>query len=269
MKADFHVHTSNSDCSLSPEAVFTLARDRGITHMAITDHDTVYGIESHDRLAKSLGIHYVPGIEISAYDYERETPCHIVGLYVHDQDEALNRMIEKTTAQRHENSRRQIQRLIALGYDLSFEDFKEKKGIHGIYKQHIMDVLIQKGHAREYYGDFYQKMFKNKGPLDLAIEYPSHIEAVRVLRAMGAIPILAHPTLYGNLDSVPELVAAGLMGIEASYPSLEEKDLPRIQSLAGAHGLVLSGGSDFHGDYAKESNAALGSCYVEAFELLR
>ncbi|OPL08858.1 MAG: hypothetical protein AVO33_08035 [delta proteobacterium ML8_F1] len=269
MKGDFHIHTSNSDCSMSPGEVFALARARGITHLSITDHDTVYGIKAHQKLAGTFDLHYIPGIEISAYDYDRQIPCHIVGLYVHDRDEALNAMIRKTTEQRHENSIRQIQRLIALGYDISFSDFENKRGIHGIYKQHIMDVLIEKGYATEFYGDFYQKMFKNKGPLDLAIEYPSHTEAVRVLKAMGAIPILAHPTLYGNLESVPELVEAGLLAVETCYPSLQEEDRPTVMELVQTYGLASSGGSDFHGAYAKESNAALGTCYIENFSLLK
>lgn len=262
IKADLHVHTNHTDCSDSPVEVFKKAKENGVTTIAITDHDTLYGVNIFTKLAKQFGIDYIPGIEISAYDYSRNTPCHIVGLYVKNGYKPLEDMILETTKERHSNSNEQVKKLIALGYDLSFLDFEQKKGIHGIYKQHIMDVLIEKGYTDEMYGDFYRTMFKNDGPLEMKINYPSHLDATRILFESGVIPILAHPTLYGNLDSVEELCDNGLKGIEISYPVVTKKDIQMIKRLAQKHGLYLSGGSDYHGRYAKDSNGYIGSHYV-------
>lgn len=262
IKADLHVHTNHTDCSDSPLEVFEKAKANGVTTIAITDHDTLYGVNIFTKLAKQFEIDYIPGIEISAYDYTRNTPCHIVGLNVRSGYKPLEDMIIEITKERHFNSNEQVKKLIALGYDISFADFEHKKGIHGIYKQHIMDVLIEKGYADEMYGDFYKTMFKNNGPLEMNINYPSHIKATRILAESGAIPILAHPTLYGNLVSVEELVENGLKGIEISYPAATQKDVQLIKQLAKNYWLYLSGGSDYHGRYAKDSNGYIGSHFV-------
>lgn len=267
MKGDFHVHTTHTDGSDTPEEVFQMAKNNGVTHLSITDHDTLYGIDGHHRLGAQYGIHYIPGIEISAYDYQRQIPCHIIGLYVNKGYGPLEDMIEKITFERHANSRSQVETLIKLGYNISLEDFKEVTGIHGFYKQHIMDVLIQKGYADNLHGDFYKKMFKNGGPLERYINYPNHTDAVKVLAQMGAIPILAHPTLYGNLESLPELVHNGLLGIEINYPSIDMSYRPVIRHLAKNYGLQLSGGSDYHGRYGDHSIGSVGSHYVETFTL--
>jgi len=269
LKADLHVHTSYTDCSDTPEEVFRMAKNNGVTLISITDHDTMYGVEEHRVLAEKYGVQYIPGIEISAYDYKRNKSCHIIGLYVQSGFRALDDMIASTTKQRHSNGVKQVEKLIALGYDISLEDFKETRGIHGFYKQHIMEVLIKKGYASNIYGEFYCKMFKNSGPLEMRIAYPSHIDATRALRESGAIPILAHPTVYDNLDALKELVSSGLMGIEASYPSVTTKQSERIKELAMEHSLFLSAGSDYHGRYGERNKSFVGSNYINEFELLR
>ncbi|SHI41873.1 hypothetical protein SAMN02745751_00304 [Dethiosulfatibacter aminovorans DSM 17477] len=263
MKADFHVHTSNTDCSESPRQVFKTAKENGVTHIAITDHDTLYGQEEHRILAEEFGLTHIPAVEISAYDYENNKACHIVGLNALPGDKDLDIMMKSVTDQRHRNSDAQILRLMALGYDISFDDFIDKRGVHGVYKQHIMDVLRETGYVNDLFGDFYKKMFKNGGPLEMKIEYPSAVEAVKVLRNSGALPVLAHPSLYGNLEILESLIDNGLMGIEAFYPVATEKDREEIFTLAERYGLFISGGSDFHGDYGNHSRFNVGDCYVD------
>lgn len=267
MKADLHVHTNHTDGSDNPEEVFKKAKEMNVTTIAITDHDTLYGMDIHYKLAEKYSIEYIPGIEISAYDYKNNKKCHIVGLYVKEGYKPLDEMIEKITKARHENSFKQIEKLIELGYNIKFDDFKNKTGIHGIYKQHIMDVLIRKGYAKEIYGEFYEKMFKNNGPLQMTIPYPSHTEAVKILSEPGGIPILAHPTLYDNLDSLEELVDNGLKGIEVSYPYVTTENAKIIRKLALKYNLFLSGGSDYHGSYAASSNGSIGSHFVTKLKI--
>jgi predicted metal-dependent phosphoesterase TrpH len=239
-----------------------MAKAKDVDVISITDHDTLYGIDANKALAAKYDISYIPGIEISAYDYKNSRPCHLVGLNVKSGYKPLEDMIESTTKQRHENSNSQIKKLIDLGYDISFDDFSEKRGAHGIYKQHIMHVLLEKGIVNNLFSNFYKTMFKNGGPLEMHIEYPSHVEAVRVLAESGASAILAHPTLYDNTEEIPLLKDNGLMGIEASYPSLKDEDKKALLDIGEKYDLFLSAGSDYHGFYGSDTNGHIGSHYV-------
>lgn len=263
MKADFHVHTNNTDCSDTPEQVFQLAKENGVELLAITEHDTLIGREEYSTLAKQYQLTYVPGVEVSAYDYGRKRPCHIVGLYVETGCRILETMIDHVSKARQANSEQQINILAELGYNVSIGDLIDLRKGKAIYKQHIMEVLINKGYADDYYGDFYNKMFKNNGPLQMQIDYPSHIDAVKALKKAGAIPVLAHPTLYGNLEAVMELCQAGLEAIEVNYPGVTHKEQLLIQEIARDNQLRLSGGSDYHGRYAGHSTGTVGSHWID------
>jgi predicted metal-dependent phosphoesterase TrpH len=269
MKADLHVHTSNTDCSHSPVAVFEMAKSMGVTAIAITDHDTLYGIQENKGTASKCGIEYIPGIEISAYDYENDVPCHIVGLYVKPGYKPLEDMISAVTKKRHEHSALQIQKLNDMGYKLKHEDFIGKSGIHGIYKQHIMHVLLEKGYTRQMFGSFYSRMFKKGGPLYMQINYPRHKDAVRVLAESGAFPILAHPTLYGNVSQVRKLMDNGLKGMEAWYPSASKSQTAELIKLCEENKLFPSAGSDYHGYYSKELNGYVGSHFVTNLDMVK
>lgn len=269
MKADFHIHTNISDGSDTQEQVFLMAKEQGLTHIAITDHDTFAGVELNQKLANQYQITYIPGLELSAYDYQEHRKCHIVGLYVKPGHKPLDEMIEYITKERHAHSNKQVELLMEMGYKISFKDFENNRGYHGIYKQHIMEVLMKRGYARGYYDAFYRKMFKNKGPLEMEIEYPSCEEAVKAIADSGGIPILAHPTSYKNLNTVASLVKHGLQGIEASYPSMLPSDRIVLEELADKYGLVLSAGSDYHGRYAERTGGFVGSHTVDSFALLR
>ena len=268
MKADLHVHTTNTDCSHSPETVFRMAKAIGITTIAVTDHDTLYGIDDNKRIAEETGIGYIPGIEISAYDYANDVPCHIVGLHVCTGYRPLEDMIAAVTESRHKHSTIQIQKLNKMGFYLSPEDFADKTGVHGIYKQHIMHALLEKGYVKQMFGSFYYSMFKKGGPLYLKIDYPKHTDAVRALAESGALPILAHPTQYNNTGQVEKLMECGLFGMEVSYPSANAEQTTELISICDQYGLFKSAGSDFHGTYAKDTTGYVGSHYasdIDAF----
>lgn len=269
MKADLHLHTNNSDCSESPETVFKMAKKSKMDIISITDHDTVFGIEENKKLAEKYGIIYIPGVEISAYDKIRNKKCHIVGLLAHNRHKELNELLSYITHERHRISREQVKILIKLGYDISEEDFKTRRGAHGYFKQHIMTVLIERGYADSLYGDFFKKMFKNKGPLDISIDYPSAELAVKLLRDAGCIPILAHPNLYGNLPYLDDLISAGLLGIEVNYSSASPEEKIKLNKIAEEKGLYKSAGSDFHGIYRSPSKRTeVGQYYTEEMDFL-
>ncbi|HBH11982.1 MAG TPA: phosphatase [Clostridiales bacterium] len=247
MNVDFHIHSTNSDGSDIPEEIFKRARDKNIKFISITDHDTLHGIEENKILAKRYNIKYIPGLELSAFDYQNNRKCHIVGLYVEKGHDVLDNIIEKTSFLRHQTSVKQIIKLSELGYDINLKELIEKRKSKVIFKQHIMKSLIEKGYANNIYGDFYQKMFKNNGPLDMKIQYPDHIEAIKAIKKSGGLPILAHPSQYENLIDIKNMVNSGLAGIEWDYPSVSSEYKKIIASVGEKYKLLLSSGSDYHG----------------------
>ena len=247
--ADLHVHTSVSDCSMTAEAVLQKAKEAGLTHLAFTDHDTTQQAWEHVRLAEKYGIHAVVGVEMSAYDYERNRKVHILG-YRYQRTEHIEAIGRKTLEKRNANCLRQISILNTLGYRVPVEEVQKLAGTC-IYKQHILDYLVRTGQSQELFGKIYQPVFKNAGPCDFDIEYPDALEAVRAIKADGGLAVLAHPGQLGNFPMIPALVQAGLDGIEYNHPSHDPENRKKVKEAAKTCGLLLTGGSDFHGRYEK------------------
>lgn len=262
MRADFHMHSNISDGSDSSDQLFKMASKAGLDIISVTDHDTLDGRIIHRKNAEKYKIKYIPGVEISAYDYTRDRSVHLIGLNVNEECDMLNNMLEKTLSHRHRVSVQRIEILKNQDYDIKMDDFIDRMTL-GIYKQHIMTKLIERGYAKELYGSFYQEHFKNNGFLDIKIDYPDHLNAVKAIVEARGIAILAHPGMYDSYDAVEEMVKVGLKGIEYVYPSVTAEDQTRIKNLADLHDLILSGGSDYHGANADQSNGQIGDYYIE------
>lgn len=254
--ADLHVHTAVSDGSFTAEEVLQLAQEKGLTHIAFTDHDTTRLAAEHVQLAASYGLTAVPAVELSAYDSQRQKKVHILG-FAYQTTENIEAIGNETLRKRDANCRRQIEILNTLGYQISVDDIAGRAG-DCIYKQHILDYLVHTGQSSELFGAVYQNIFKNNGPCHFDIAYPEAVDAVRAIKADGGWAVLAHPGQQGNYEIIPELVAAGLDGIEWKHPSHSAEDCEKVQRYADIYGLFLTGGSDFHGIYEK-NGAALGA----------
>ena len=243
--ADLHVHTRVSDGSMTAAEILEMAKAKGVTHIAFTDHDTTKQSEIHKRLAASYGIRAIQAVEMSAYDYESRKKVHILG-YGYKYTESIEKIGRETLKKRDENCRKQIEILNKLGFRIS-EDAVEHIAGDCIYKQHILDYLLKTGQSEAMFGDIYRNIFKNGGPCDFDIEYPRAEEAVLAICRDGGFSV------------IPGLVAAGLSEIEWNHPSNGGEDRKKIMSYAGEYGLFLTGGSDFHGRYEREG-ADLGTC---------
>lgn len=266
---DLHCHTWKSDNDHSIEEVLRLARERGVTHLAITDHDTTAGLEEAVRLGEELGIAVIPGIEISAYDFERRRRAHIVGLFVTPGHAALEELCGPTVRLRDELSRRMVDRLISAGYRISWPKVQAyAKAGTGVFKQHIMHALLDEGYADGIYGPVYDKLFKRAengepGIAYMPMTYVDAFDAIAAIRQAGGVPILAHPGQLGNYEAVAEWAEAGLQGIEAYHPSHSEAHTARALELAERYGLAVSGGTDFHGRYGNPPHHLPGDCGID------
>jgi len=260
---DLHVHTKISDNSLSASEVIRLAKSKGITHLAITEHDTTKGLHEAIILGQEIGVDIVPGIEISAYDFLRSKRAHILGLFIEPEHTSLDRLCTPLLHSRNRASHEMVRKVIAAGYDISWEDVQKYEGGTGVYKQHIMHALLDKGYCKSIYCDLYKKLFRRGGTSEpqgiayIQLEYIDAQAAIRAVKEAGGVAVLAHPGQLSNFEAIDEWVEVGLEGIEVFHPSHNEEDRQMSLRYAQKHNLIVTGGSDFHGFYG-ENQVELG-----------
>ena len=259
IKADLHIHTDISDGSLNTEEVIKQAKEKGLTHIAITNHDTVKGLKEAIELGKKYNIIVIPGIEISAYDYKRNRKVHLLGYGIDLEGKHITNLCKRLLKDRDEMTLKQVQIIKSLGYDISEEEVKVYgKNSDISYKQHIMQVMIDKGYVKEIYAPLYKELFKNNGPCHMEIKYIDVLEAIDAIIKDNGIVVVAHPGQMKSYELIEELVDRGLVGIEKYHISHSEEDYERVDELVRRYNLIVTGGSDFHGSYAK--NRSIGCC---------
>ncbi|TMN22638.1 PHP domain-containing protein [Lentibacillus cibarius] len=252
MKADLHVHSHFSDGSDSVKTVMKKASENGVTQISFVDHDTVSGMPEMTRLGNTFGITVIPGIEISAFDFKRNRKVHVLGYDYRPKATNIKSICNKILYRRQAHSLDQIEKLKAVGYELDIDAIVEAaKPSTTIYKQHIMKQLTDAPYTSPAYKQLYQQLFKGNGVAAGDITYIDAFEAVQAITADGGIPVVAHP---GQLDSyaiIPELVEAGLVGIERNHPDHGPDDYKRVEDLANAYNLIMTGGTDYHGTFGE------------------
>lgn len=254
MKADLHVHSDISDGSFETVDTIKLAKSQGVTHLGIVNHDTIKGLKEAMTLGRKHRVQVIPGVEISAYDYKRKKKLHILGYNFDLEGSSITKICEPILEARQQNATRQINLLIQHGYTIDPKEiFKLSQNSLIIYKQHIMAELIRRQYTDSIYSELYYSLFKNGGICSGEISYVEATEAIRAIKADGGLAILAHPGQSQAYESVEELVEAGLDGIELMHECHTEEDYSRIKELQQKHDLILTGGSDFHGDYGSTS----------------
>jgi len=251
---DLHTHSTASDGDLSPEEVVSLAEDSGIKILALTDHDTVDGLEEAGKKANELGIEFIPGMEISAKSNEE---LHILGYYIEKDDLEFQESLELLIKYRKTREKITIDYLNDKGVDITAEEVKEATKGNIIGRPHMAAVMINKGYVttkqeafEKYIGTpEYMKLDRPKVTIE---------EGIDIIKKGHGVPVLAHPhslkQTYAELDkTLGELKDIGLKGIECYYNNYELTDVINLLTLANRHGLVPVGGSDFHGPVSKPS----------------
>lgn len=250
MKADLHVHSRYSDGSENVETVMKLASLRGVTHISFVDHDTVKGLPEVLELGGKYGIKIIPGIEISAFDFKRNRKVHVLGYNYHSEATHIQAICDPLLIRRQEHSLWQIEQIRAAGYKLDISAIKESaKPSETIYKQHIMHNLTDASYTSPLYKELYKSLFKGKGVASGDIEYIDVFEAVQAIVADGGIAVIAHPGQLDTYELIPELIEAGLGGIERNHLDHTAEDYQKVEFLAEKYGLIMTGGTDFHGSY--------------------
>lgn len=267
MIADLHVHSRFSDGSYSVDELTERARAVGVAVLSVTDHDTTAGVAPSLEAGRQRGVVVIPGVEISAYDYAGERKIHLLGYGFRHDAPNIRTLCDPLLAARHRNTQRQIAAIAATGISITEEEVQREAGTcPWLYKQHVMAVLVKKGYTSRIYSSLYRTLFKGSGPAAGDIEYVSYQDATAAIVSDGGIPVLAHPGQQGSLDLVHDLVGRGLGGIELNHPDHRAADHEAIRRVADEYGLLLTGGSDFHGRYG--SSPDIGDTVAPA-EFLR
>lgn len=261
MKGDLHVHTDISDSSYNINETLRMAKENGVTHIGIVNHDTVKGLKEIIDLGNEIGIKVIPGIEISAYDNKNGRKVHLLGYDFDLRGENIRKICDPLLERRNSNSLWQIDTLLKNGYELDLDYInKISKNSGVIYKQHIMSALIKNHYTDSIYSDLYRELFKNAGICARDIEYIDVFDALNAIKKDGGIAVLAHPGQLNSYDIIPQLVANGLDGVEINHHSHSEEDVKRIRKIAKEYGLILTGGTDYHGEYG-EKKIEIGSIH--------
>ncbi len=262
---DLHTHSTKSDGTFTPSELVELAVQKGLIAIALTDHDTTDGIDEAICAAKDTGVELIPGVELSAEYHGRD--IHIVGLYLDYDNDAFRRRIKTFSDDREVRNQKMCARLTADGYPVDYEELRTLFPNTVINRAHIAQVMTEKGITTSI-SEAFKKYIGDDCKYFIPREKISPVEAISFILEFHGVPILAHPLQYKLTDQqlktlVCELSAHGLMGIEAYYNNHSPSDTSKIAALAAQYGLILSGGSDFHG--ARKKDLQLGTGYGRLF----
>ncbi|MBE6441142.1 MAG: PHP domain-containing protein [Desulfovibrio desulfuricans] len=246
---DLHTHSTASDGTDSPAAVVAAAGAAGLAAMALTDHDTLAGLDEAQAAGRELGVEVVRGCEISSGTEYGE--LHILGLWLPRDAAPLEEKLVWLRQKRQERNIGIVRRLCELGLNISMDDVLAEAGGESVGRPHIAAVLLRKGYVRDKNAAF-RDYLGSGGRAYLPKTVPSPEESVRLLAGLGATVSLAHPMLRktpaGWLESmVVRLKACGLDAIEAYHSEHSEAQVRACLALARKHDLGVSGGSDYHG----------------------
>lgn len=257
---DLHSHTTASDGALGPRELVRLAARHGVRVLAVTDHDSTEGLTEAIEEAARHGIEIVPGLEINCDVPGSE--IHVLGYYVDWRAEWFQAFLREQRAERAARVHRIVERLTELGMPLTAAEVFAicKEGSPG--RPHVAQAMVNRGYVKSVREAFDRWLHAN-GRANVPRRRLTPVEAVQVIRRAGGVPVLAHPGLAQRDEMIPELVQAGLAGIETYYPEHSAAQIETYRATCRRLGLVATGGSDYHGPHTGRA-ATLGSPAVPA-----
>lgn len=247
MRIDLHIHSTASDGSLSPGAVVQAARTGGLHIIALADHDTVAGVATAQQAAEG-SLHVIPALELSTHHDGGE--LHMLGYYVDPVNPALARFGSRASSRREERMRDMIDRLDAVGVHVDYADVLAAAGPRpeSIGRPHLARALVQRGYVATM-SDAFDRYIGDDGPAFVSTRLLSPADAIELIHAAGGIAVWAHPRSDLLEPMLPALVEQGLDGVECYRPRVGPSEAERIAQLAARHNLLITGGSDWHGDW--------------------
>ena len=258
MKADLHLHSTASDGVLTPQSLVRRAAERGFHVIALSDHDSTAGICEAQQTAKELDLTVIPAVELSCGAHRE---IHILGYGFDAANQALLEFCAARRAQREERTAQMIEKLCQMGMPVSLERVREMaKGVMG--RPHVARALVEAGYVKSV-SEAFDRFIASGKPAYVPKEDVRVSEAVRLIRQAGGVAVLAHPMelKMGEMAIealVHEWKGQGLAGIEVWHPSAANNHAAFLLGLARREGMLVTGGSDFHGETVRKTDIGEG-----------
>lgn len=247
---DLHTHSTASDGSFSPSELILYAAGKGISRLALTDHDTLAGLNEASEAAVRAGIGFIPGIELNI-EWPRGE-FHLLGLGLKDAHSSLHSLIDFLQENRKKRNEEIIKKLNDLGFDVNLKEAEKLFQTSVLGRPHIADYLVFRRFVKTRQQAFDRYLAKGR---------PCHAErrglelkdAVEAIKKSGGVPVLAHPmSLYVSWGKLPgvlrEIFETGVEGIEAWHPGARVGECKRLEETGRQIGFFITAGSDFHGE---------------------
>src|SRR5262245_55759560 len=247
---DLHVHSLFSDGTFTPREAVSLAKERGLSTMALTDHDTVNGLEEAFSAGDELGVEIVPGIEFSTV-YEGNG-VHVLCYFMDAENPELAAELQRLQDDRYRRGEKMVEKLQELGYPITFDRVREIAEGGNIVRPHVAQALVEAGIVPTTKDAFSPELI-GSGGLAYVEKHALHpLDALALIHRAGGACVLAHPGTFRETEPVPsalidKLIAAGLDGLEASHPEHTPEVEARYVAQAEAAGVLWTGSSDCHG----------------------
>lgn len=248
---DLHCHSTASDGTLTPAQLLRLAADSKLSALALTDHDTVAGVEEAAREAARLGIDFLAGIEISA-EYPHPGTMHILGYGVDPANPSLKNLTETLIAGRDNRNPRIVEKLNEMNVAVTMAEWEDEAKGAVLGRPQLAAILVRKGYVNSI-KEAFNKYIGQGAPAYFDKERLTPQQAIDRIRAAGGLPVLAHPTQlrkenHAQIENeIKNLLDLGLAGVEVIHSDFDQPIVDFLTGLASRLGLLKTGGSDFHG----------------------
>ncbi|MDD5190642.1 MAG: PHP domain-containing protein [Dehalococcoidales bacterium] len=245
-KIDLHIHTNASDGKYSPAEIVRKAAGLGLEAIAISDHDTVNGIKPALEAAQEFPkLNLIPAVELSTDVPSGE--IHVLGYYIDYTNEEFEANLSNMRSSRLDRAHKIIAKLAELGMKIDYDRVQQIAGTGTLGRPHIAQALMEKGYIQDF-KEAFSKYIGHGGPAYVERDKLTPVEAVQLIGHTGGLPVLAHPLTAGNVENIIlELKPAGLVGMEVYYAAYAFEEVSPLLGLAYKHGLIATGGTDYHG----------------------
>jgi predicted metal-dependent phosphoesterase TrpH len=242
--ADLHVHTFYSDSTFSPEEVVTCAAEKGLSGIAICDHDSVDGIDLCRETGDRMGVEIIPGIELTIEKADAE--IHLLGYFMDYKAGWFVKKLKEIQEARVERIHKMVEKLNAEGINVRAEDVFALSGKGSVGRLHLAQAMLKTGKVATF-KEVFDKYIGFRKPCYVTNVRFTPKEAIETLLKIGGVPVLAHPDVTGADEYIPELMECGLRGIEVYHTDHRPGVIKHYEALARETGLLMTGGSDCHG----------------------
>ncbi|MGE5416945.1 MAG: PHP domain-containing protein [Acidobacteriota bacterium] len=259
MGFDLHIHSTFSDGMLTPQELIDEALRIGLRGIALTDHDTVSGIETAAEYAAMRKYNLIPGIELNTEMGYFES--HILGYFIDWKNDRLNSRLHELKESREQRAIKMVSKLNSMGIEIKINRVKELAKGDLVGRPHVAQAMMEKGYVFSIKEAFEKYIGQGRPGYIPRYKFMPQ-EAIELIKSTGGISVLAHPGLLRNISIVNELMELGIEGIEVNYPEHSQDDTDRYFQMAAKRGLFVTGGSDYHGN-SSDGRGKLGCCVTK------